>query len=179
MKVQTLYTRYPLSGVLLYNGVTVAHFALGGLGLALGYRSWVGWLLAVVYVVAALVEMYILMPIKVCSNCVYARLDDSLCVAGLNVVSRRIARIGNVKDFADRATGVFCPNNLYLASLGIPIVAMIPALVINFSFLLLVVLLVLVGLLVFRFFYIFTKVACVHCRARNVCPNAKAMGLAK
>ena len=179
MKNQTLFSRYPLSSVLLYNGVTVAHFLLGGLGMAVGYGSWAGWLLAGVYVAAALVEMYIFMPIKVCRNCVYVHLDNSLCVAGLNVVSRRIARRGNIKDFADRAAGVFCPNNLYLAALGVPIVAIIPALIMHFSLLLLALLVVLTGLLLFRFFFIFTRVACVHCRARGICPNAKAMGLGK
>ena len=57
------------------------------------------------------------------------------------------------------------------------IIAMIPALIISFSFLVLVILLVVVALLVFRFFVIFPKIACVHCRAKNVCPQAQSMGL--
>jgi hypothetical protein len=59
--------------------------------------------------------------------------------------------------------------------LVIPIIAMIPALVINFSFLVLAILLIVVGLLLFRFFVIFTKIACVHCRAKKICPQAQSM----
>ncbi len=34
-----------------------------------------------------------------------------------------------------------------------------------------------IALLPFRFFVVFTKVACIHCRAKNECPNAQAMGI--
>jgi hypothetical protein len=34
-----------------------------------------------------------------------------------------------------------------------------------------------VGLLLYRFFVIFPKIACVHCSVKNICPNAEAMGL--
>lgn len=34
-----------------------------------------------------------------------------------------------------------------------------------------------IALLLFRFFVVFTKVACIHCRAKNECPNAQAMGI--
>ena len=46
------------------------------------------------------------------------------------------------------------------------------------SFLLLLgIFLAVVGLLVLRMFAIFPQIACVHCRAKNICPNAQAMGL--
>jgi hypothetical protein len=54
---------------------------------------------------------------------------------------------------------------------------MIPALILNFSLVLLTILLAVVGLLLYRFFVIFPKIACVHCSAKNLCPNAQAMGL--
>ena len=41
----------------------------------------------------------------------------------------------------------------------------------------LVSLLILIALLAFRFFVVFTRAACVHFRAKNVCPNARSMGL--
>jgi hypothetical protein len=170
------YTRYPLSSILIYNGTTVLHFLLGGTGIILGYGSWVGYLLGALYLVFSFLEMYLHMPLKVCPNCVYYRLDNSLCISGLNVVSRKVAREGNIKNFPDRAKGFFCPNNLYIASLVIPIIAIIPALVLDFSFAVLAILLILVGLLLFRFFVIFPRIACVHCRAKNVCPQAQSMG---
>ncbi|UCD22446.1 MAG: hypothetical protein JSW22_02080 [Chloroflexota bacterium] len=94
-------------------------------------------------------------------------------------MSRKIAKEGNVKDFPSRAKGLFCSNNLYIASLIIPIIAMISALILNFSLLVLIILIVVVGLLLFRFFVIFPKIACVHCRSQNICPQAQSMGFGK
>ena len=176
-KGPTLYSKYPVSSVITYNGITILHFLLGGTGLVLGYGTWIGYLLGSIYLVFSFAEMYIFMPFKVCPNCPYYKLDKSLCISGLNVVSKHFAKEGNIKDFSNRAQGVFCSNNLYLASFIIPILALIPALIINFSYGVLAILLGLIGLLAFRFFVLFPKVACGHCRAKNICPNAKAMGL--
>ncbi len=174
-----LYTRYPLSSVLIYNGSTILHFLLGGLGIALGYSfsSWAGYTFGAVYTVLAFAEMYVLMPLKVCPSCVYYKAQDSLCISGMNVVSKRIARPGDPKNFASRAEGLLCPNNLYMASLIVPIIAIIPALIVNFSVTLLGIFVVLVGLLLFRFFVIFPKLACLHCAAKFKCPQAGQMGV--
>ena len=173
------YTKYPISSVLIYNGTTVAHYMLGGIGIILGYGSWVGYSLGSLYLAFAFIEMYVHMPLKVCCNCVYFKLDNSLCISGLNLVSRRVAKEGSVKAFSNRAKGPFCPNNLYIASLVIPILGIIPALIIDFSLPVLVILLILVGLLLFRFFVIFPKIACIHCRTQNICPQAQSMGISK
>jgi len=117
------------------------------------------------------------MPLAVCPNCVYYRLKDSLCISGMNLVSRKIAKEGELKDFANRGEGILCHNNAYMAALFVPIIAMIPALAMSFSFPLLGLFLALIGLIVFRMFVLFPKVACVHCRAKRECPNAQAMGL--
>ena len=120
-----LYSRYPLSSVLIYNGSTILHFLLGGIGIVLGYSfsSWAGNTFGVLYLVFSLVEMYLIMPLTVCPNCVYYRAKDSLCVSGLNILSKKIAKKGDLKDFPKRAEGLFCPNNLYLASLIFPRIA--------------------------------------------------------
>jgi len=174
-----LYTRYPLSSVLIYNGSTILHFLLGGIGIALGYSfsSWAGYTFGVLYLVFSFVEMYVIMPLTVCPNCVYYRAKDSLCISGLNVLSKKIAREGDPKDFPRRAEGLFCHNNLYLASLIVPILAIIPALIVNFSGVLLLIFLAVAGLLGFRFFVIFPKIACLHCSAKYKCPQAEAMGV--
>ena len=174
-----IYKRYPLSSILIYNGSTILHFLIGGAGIIIGYSfsPWVANLFGALYVIFSFAEMYLLMPFAVCPNCVYYRLEGSLCISGLNIFSRKIAPKGKISDFPKRGQGVFCPNNLYLASLIIPIVAIIPALIVNFSFLLLAIWLVLVGLLVFRFFVIFPKIACLHCQAKFKCPQAGAMGV--
>ncbi len=174
-----LYSRYPLSSVLIYNGSTILHFLLGGIGIAIGYNfsPWTGYTFGILYLVLSFVEMYVIMPLTVCPNCVYYRAKDWLCVSGLNILSKKIAKEGDMKDFSGRAQGLFCPNNLYMASLIVPILAMIPALIVNFSVALLLILLAVVGLLLFRFFIIFPKVACLHCRAKYECPQAGAMGV--
>lgn len=174
-----LYTRYPFSSVLIYNGTTVAHYLLGGIGIFIGYASWLGYLLGSLYLLFSFMEMYVHMPLKVCPNCVYFKLENSLCISGLNLMSRKMTKEGSIEAFSYRANGVFCPNNLYIASLVLPIIAIIPALVMHFSLIVLVILLIIVGLLLFRFFVIFPKIACVHCRAQNICPQAQSMGLGK
>ncbi|MFC2078959.1 hypothetical protein ACFLSZ_03165 [Candidatus Bipolaricaulota bacterium] len=174
-----LYTRYPLAAPLTYNGTTIAHFVLGGIGLAIGYRfiPWLGVPLGIVYLSLALLEMYVLMPLQVCPNCVYYELENSRCISGLNLLSRRIAKKGDVRDFPKRAEGVLCSNNRYMAALFVPIIAMIPALIIRFSFALLAVFLGILVILLFRFFILFPKIACLHCRAKHICPQADQMGV--
>lgn len=172
------YTRYPLSSLLIYNGATAFHYLLGGFGIMLGYNySLPAFLLGVIYIVFALVQMYILMPFMVCPNCVYYNLKDSLCISGLNIVAKKVARAGTTKNFANRGAGLLCHNNLYMAAKIFPLLAMLPGLILNFSPELLVIFLAVVGLLLLRVFFIFPKVACVHCLSKNICPNAKSMGL--
>ncbi len=174
-----LYTHYPLSSILIYNSSTILHFLLGGIGIALGYgfSSWAGYTFGAVYTVLAFAEMYVLMPLKVCPNCVYYKEQDSLCISGMNVVSKRITQAGDPKYLARRAEGLLCPNNLYMASLIVPIIAIIPALIVNFSIALLGIFVALLGLLLFRFFVIFPKLACLHCAAKFKCPQAGQMGV--
>ena len=114
------------------------HFLLGGFGIMLGYSfsPWAGWVFGGLYLAFAFVEMYLVMPMTVCPRCVYRRIPNSRCINGLNIVSRRLAPEGKVSDFGKRAEGLLCANNRYMASLGIPILAVIPALIVNFSVLL-------------------------------------------
>lgn len=174
-----LYTRYPLSSIMIYNGSTVIHYLLGGIGIIIGYNfsSWAGSISGALYLAFSFIEMYIIMPLTVCPNCVYYKIENSLCISGLNVVSKKIAKEGNPKNFAKRAEGILCFNNMYLAALIIPIIAIVPALIVNFSLPLLIIFLTLIALFVFRFFVLFTKIACLHCRAKYICPQAGQMGV--
>ncbi len=173
-----VYKSYPRSSVLLYNSTTDAHFLLGGIGLILAYDyTWYAWVIGLVYMAVAFVQMYVMMPVVVCPNCVYYRLEDGTCVSGLNRVSRRIAKEGDLEDFPKRAGGPLSHNKFYMGSLIFPIVAILPGLYLNFSWLLLVIWLAVLGLMLFRFFVVFKRVACAHCMAKKRCPNAQAMGL--
>ena len=117
------------------------------------------------------------MPLTVCPNCVYYRMKDSRCVSGLNIISRKLAKEGNPDDFPKRAEGFFCYNNIYMATLFFPIVASVPALIFNFSLFLLTAFLLVLGLLIFRFFVIFPKIACLHCNAKFTCPIGEKIGV--
>ena len=172
------YSRYPLSSLVIYNGATILHYLLGAAGIIVGYgSSWSAYLLGVSYLLFAFVQMYLIMPLVVCPNCVYYRLKDSRCISGMNVISKKMAKEGDIKDFPNRGQGLLCHNNLYMAAKITPIIVMLPTLLLNFSILLLALFLAVVGLMLLRLFVIFPKVACVHCRAKNICPNAAAMGL--
>jgi hypothetical protein len=92
-------------------------------------------------------------------------------------VAKILAREGKPDDFPKRARGLLSHNNLYMAALIIPIIAIVPALILNFSVLLLAILLTILALLLFRIFVIFPKIACLHCRAKFKCPQAEAMGV--
>ena len=176
-----VYKKYPLPNVLIYNGTTVLHFLFGGLGIIIGYSfinpGWMSYLLGFIYIIFAFVQMYVIMPLTVCPNCVYYKMKDSVCTSGLNVVSKKIAKEGDIKHFGDRAKGYLSHNKLYMGALFIPIIALIPALILNFSILLLILFIAVLGLLMFRFFVVFNKTACPHCSAKHRCPNAKAMGI--
>ncbi len=168
--------------MLAYNSVTLAHFLLAGVGLYLGYGEGgispvIGALLAVIYLLFAFGQMYVLMPLRVCPNCQYFRLKDGRCISALNLLARRIAKPGNPKHFARRAEGLLCHNNLYMAALILPVPFLVLGLILNFSLALLVITVAVVILLLVRFFWLFPKIACVHCVARQKCPNAITMGL--
>jgi hypothetical protein len=176
-----VYRKYPIANVLIYNTTTILHFLIAGWALIIGYSfidpGWIGYLFGIIYMIIAFGQMYIMMPLTVCPNCVYYNMKDSRCTSGMNLVSRKIAKPGDIKNFSSRSEGALSHNKFYMGSLIIPIFALLPALILNFSFLLLILFLAVLGLLLLRFFVVFKKTACPHCSAKYRCPNAKAMGI--
>ena len=173
-----IYPKFPFYRVFIYEFTTILHYVLGGFGLIIGYifLTW-GFLIGSIYLVFAFLQMYVLMPLTVCPNCVYYRMENGRCVSGLNKISKRIAKEGNPEDFPKRAKGLLCYNNIYMVALFIPIIGIIPALILNFSLLLLGLFLGVLGLLLFRFFVIFPKIACLHCSAKYICPIGEQIGV--
>jgi len=173
-----LFKRYPISSIVLYDGVTILHYVLGGFGITLAYSFFdYSYIFGAVYLAFALFQMYVWMPLLVCPSCVYHRMEDGRCISGLNRLSKRSAEEKPLEEFENRAKGILSPNNLYMAALIIPIIAIIPGLIIDFDLLVLGLLIAVVLLMLFRIFVIFPKIACVHCMARYRCPNARSMGL--
>ncbi|HUI92181.1 MAG TPA: hypothetical protein VLX68_08040 [Chitinivibrionales bacterium] len=179
MSKAEIFDRYPVSSVIMYNGTTMVHFLAGGfiflfLTKVIGST---GIIVAVLYTALSFLEMYIIMPMKVCTNCVYFRLPDSLCISGLNVFARLIAKPGKPANFPNRAKGLLCQNNLYILSLVLPILCGAIFLVFKFNLLLLGLVIGLFVLLALRFFVIIPGMACVHCRSKFICPQAGQMGV--
>ncbi|MGA1873640.1 MAG: hypothetical protein ACMUHY_08195 [Thermoplasmatota archaeon] len=173
-----LHVRYPISSIVLYDGITILHYLLGGFGITLAYSFFdYSFIFGAVYLAFALFQMYVWMPLVVCPSCVYHRMEDGRCISGLNRISMRSADERPLEDFDRRAKGILSPNNLYIAALIVPIIAMVPGLIIDPGMIVLVILISTIVLLVFRIFVIFPKIACVHCMARYRCPNARQMGL--
>jgi hypothetical protein len=179
MQKAELYNRYPISSVFIYNASTVLHFIVGGLILC-DTNKFIGPLgisIGLLYILFAHFEMYIMMPLSVCKNCAYFRLDGGLCISGLNIVAKKITRLGNPSDFPKRAMGFFCPNNIYIFNLVLPILCGIPILIFNFSYFLLSLEIFLFTLLATRFVFIIPTLACLHCLSKFVCPQAGQMGV--
>jgi len=176
----TIYHRYPIKSVAIYNIVTVCHYVLGFLGILFAFNySISGKIISIVYIGFAFIQMYVLMPIMVCPNCAYTNKPNMLCISGLNILTRKMFSHGDISKFEDRGKGILCHNNLYLSAKVLPLLIILPFLFLNFSFTLLILFLLILGLMLFRVFYIFQKIACNHCLAKNICPNAKSMGLSE
>lgn len=168
-----MHTRYPMKSLLLYHGVTLAHYLVGGIGITWAYgSSRLGSFAASLYFAFALWQMYLHMPRHICPHCIYYNLSAARCVTGLNLIARRIAPAGTPGAFGARAHGPVCHNNLYIAAKVIPILAILPALFFAYSSLLLAIFGFLIALLLLRIFVIFPKLACRHCHAQGACPNA-------
>jgi hypothetical protein len=92
-----LYARYPFKSIFAYNALTVVHFLLGAAILILGYGYWIGYLLGFVYMLFAFGEMYLLMPLIVCPNCVYYKMENSLCISGMKQHIKKNYPVGQYK----------------------------------------------------------------------------------
>jgi len=175
-----VYRRYPLRDVALYNGVTLLHFGLATWGLLMAYDRWPTLALvpALAYLVVALGQMYVMMPLVVCVACVYATMPGSRCVSGLNLIAARLRHADLAEFEARRTKGALSHNKLYMGSLIAPIPLLAVGLVLNFSPSVLALFLAIAALLVFRILVVFRRNACPHCAGKGRCPNAKAMGIA-
>jgi len=170
--------RFGLASVLFYNGLTLAHYLTGAGVLLAAYRErpFLAWPLALAYLVFAVVQFYVLMPLCVCPGCVYRSISGSRCVAGLNALSARLRpSAGAVAEFEERSQGVLCHNTLYVAALVAPPLLAIPGLVLAFSWLTASLAGVVLLLIAVRVEVVFRHLGCPHCLARRWCPNARAM----
>jgi len=171
------FRRYPLWRVLGLNGLTLLQYAVGCAAIALSYRSYgiVGWPIAAAYLVYAVVQLYVLMPLVVCPACVYSSISDGRCASGLNVISARLSRSPVSRaGFAERAHGALCQSSLCLLSLVLPLPLAVPGLAISFSWTGLALTLAVGALAGARLAYIVPRAVCSRCLAYRWCPAARS-----
>ena len=173
------FRHYPLWRVLLTNGLTVAHYALGACAIVLAYPSHpvLGWPIGLAYFVYATVQLYVLMPVVVCPGCVYTSIKGGRCPSGLNLISARLSRAAApTAGFEARTQGALCQSSLCLWSLVAPLPIALPGLALFFSWTGLAWLAVAV-LTALRLGGFYRLVVCSHCLARRWCPVVKAARL--
>ena len=173
----TSFRRYPLWRVLGFNGLTILHYAIGCAAVALAYPSYpvIGLPLSAAYLVFALVQLYVLMPVIVCPGCVYRTIHTGRCATGLNVLSARLCPSAPAATgFEERAHGALCQSSLCLWSLILPVPLAAPALVLWFTWTALALTLTVAGLAAVRLVVVARRAVCSHCLARRWCPAARS-----
>jgi hypothetical protein len=167
--------------VLLYQALTLTQDASGAVVLVTGYQEWpcVGWPLAAAYLVFALVQLYVLTPLDVCPGCAYRAVPEGRCMAGLSVLSAKLApTAGASAGFAQRRAGALCHTTLAVAAALAPPILVVPALVLAFSWTTLGVALGILFCAALRAEVVFRRLGCPRCLARRWCPVARALRLA-
>ena len=170
MSDKETYTRYPLSVVLLCNLVSLAIYGLG-IYLLAGF----GWLVALAYLLLVLwLELRLLR--KACVDCAYY---GQLCAFGKGALCARLFGRGDPARFVQRAASWRDVLPDLLVSI-LPLLGGLVRLVRDFSWVVLGVMLILLVLSTAGNGLVRGKLACKHCRQRELgCPAAALLGGSK
>jgi hypothetical protein len=172
------YHSYPIPYVVVYNTTTAGYFLIGAFGIALIGMSGLSIGLAIAYLVFALGQAYVYMPLQVCPHCAYARIRGGRCVSGMDCVSRTLRSPRDPGGLSRRERDPLGHNTVFHAALLFPLFVMLVGFAYGFSWPLAVTFLLAVGLLALRIHLVLPHVACAHCASRRICPNARSMGVA-
>ena len=167
--------RLPLWQVGALNGLTVAQYLVGCAAVVLAYRRFpiVGLPVGLAYLVYAMTQHYVLMPLVVCPGCVYRTVRDGRCPHGLNLVSALLCEQSPAAgEFQQRTQGTLCSKRLELVSWLAPLPLVVPGLVLSFSATA-ALLAALVAVLILVRRMLVSKAVCPHCLARRWCPEGR------
>jgi hypothetical protein len=167
------FRRYPLWRVLSLNGLTVVHYAAGCAAVLVAYRSHplIAWPIAIAYLVFAMVQFYVLMPLVVCPGCVYRTIQGGRCASGLNLISARFCPpSAGATEFRERTHGPTCQSSLNLLSWVLPIPLALPGLAVSWSATAAVLTAAVVALAAARLAVVTRHALCSHCLAQRWCP---------
>ena len=171
------FRRYPLWRVLFLNSLTVAHYFLGCAAILVAYRGYplIGLPIGLAYLVFAMVQLYVLMPLVVCPGCVYRSVRDGRCPSGLNLLSARLcAPSASALEFRERSHGALCQSSLCLWSWVLPVPLVLPGLAVSFSWPAATLTATVAALAVIRLAPVTRRAVCSHCLARRWCPVVRA-----
>ncbi len=171
------FRRYPLWRVLALNGLTVTQYLVGCAAILAAYRSFpfLGWPIGAAYLVFAIVQLYVLMPLVVCPGCVYRTVRNGRCPSGLNLISAKLGPpSASAFEFRERAHGALCQNSLCLWSWIVPVPLALPGLALSFSWTAATLTAIVAVLAVLRLTVVAKVAVCRHCLARRWCPAARA-----
>ena len=150
--------------------------SLGCAAILAAYRSvpLVAWPVGLAYLVFAMVQLYMLMPLVVCPGCVYRTLSDGRCPSGLNLISAKLCPpSAGAFEFGERAHGALCQSSLCLWSWIAPVALALPALALWFSWTAATLVAIVAVLAVLRLTFVARVAVCPHCLARRWCPAAR------
>ncbi len=164
MKEITAFERFPLSIVLLSNGLAIAIYAIGlyimaqcGMVWAVLYLLYCGW-----------IEMRLLR--HSCVNCCYY---DKVCAFGKGKLSALLFKEGDLQKFAEKAVSWRDLVPDFLVSI-FPLIGGIVLLVTNFNWVILMLLVILLVLSSGGNAFIRGSYACKYCKQKELgCPAEK------
>ena len=159
------------------NALTLGHYVVGCAAVLAAYRSYpvLGWPIGLAYLVFAVVQFYVLMPVIVCPGCVYRTMRGGRCASGLNLLSARLCPPSPPPGgFAERGSGAVCQNSLCLWSWILPVPLAVPGLVLSFSWLALALTATVAAFAAARLIVVERLAVCPHCLARRWCPVVRA-----
>ena len=171
------FRRYPLWRVLGLNGLTVAHYLVGCGAILVAYRHYplLGWPVGLAYLVFAVVQLYVLMPLVVCPGCVYRTMRGGRCASGLNLISARLCPpTPGAAGFEERAHGALCEHSLCLWAWVLPVPLALPGLALSFSWPALALTVAVAALAVLRLAVVARRAVCPRCLARRWCPVVRS-----
>jgi hypothetical protein len=153
---------YPVAQAIFANIVMIIWIALGAVACWFFYP-----LIGLIYLVFALVMIYIVLRKLVCPNCFY---HGKCCHMGWGKLSTLLSKEGNIEDFSNSIGLKVAPLSYGLLTL-IPLIFIVISIFQEFLVSKLVVLVLLLAIS----FYSGTagrKKACVVCKMKLICPGA-------
>jgi len=152
---------YPKSGATLGNLVMILWIALGTIACWF-FHPLAAW----VYLVLAVIMVYIVLRKLVCTNCYYY---GKWCSIGWGKLSALFFKKGNIEDFSTSIGIKLAPATYGLLSL-IPIILIVISIIWQFTLTKMAVLLLLL-LVSFYSGAIGRKKSCTNCKMRLICPG--------